>query len=90
MPCNAVWPPEAALAQHGRGELPSSINKLASFLNNEALRILPRMLSAVLGPSAMAPVSSMTVAIMQACFSVKLREPTEVAKELATSLAPVP
>lgn len=43
-----------------------------------------------LAPMRMAPASSKTVAIKQACRSVNTLAPTDVPKEFATSLAPMP
>ena len=40
-------------------------------------------------PTRTAPTNSMTVAISMACTSVRDLEDTDVAKELATSLAPI-
>jgi len=50
--------------------------------------ILVRMVSATRAPTAIEPVNSMAEAIIIACIIVREREETEVAKELATSLAP--
>ena len=52
--------------------------------------IFPRMVSAVFFPSRMAPDASVNIPIITACLRVREPEPTEVAKELATSLAPMP
>lgn len=48
-----------------------------------------RMVSATRLPTATLPENSQTEAMAMACFSVRDREDTELAKELATSLAPV-
>lgn len=48
-----------------------------------------RMVSVTLEPTAIEPLNSMTAAIPIACFIVNDREDTDVAKELATSLAPM-
>jgi hypothetical protein len=55
----------------------------------DTLRILLRMVSATRDPTRTAPANSITVAISIACFIVKDREETDVAKELATSFAPM-
>jgi hypothetical protein len=48
-----------------------------------------RIVSVTREPTSMAPANSMTEAMHMACLRVSEREATEVAKELATSLAPV-
>jgi hypothetical protein len=53
------------------------------------LPILLRMVSATRAPTVTAPANSMTLAIIIACINVRDREETEVAKEFATSLAPM-
>ena len=53
------------------------------------LRILFLIVSATREPTRTAPANSMTDAIIMACFRVRERDETEVAKELATSLAPM-
>jgi hypothetical protein len=58
-------------------------------LNAETLRILLLIVSATREPTRTAPPNSMTVAMSIACFMVRDREETEVAKELATSFAPM-
>jgi hypothetical protein len=50
--------------------------------------ILVRIVSATRDPTATLPENSHTEAISMACLRVREREDTEVAKELATSLAP--
>ena len=55
----------------------------------DTLRILLRMVSATRDPTRTAPANSITVAISIACFMVREREETDVAKELATSFAPM-
>lgn len=49
---------------------------------------LVRIVSVTWAPTAMAPANSMQEAMTMACFNVRDREATDVAKELATSLAP--
>jgi len=51
--------------------------------------ILVRMVSETREPTATEPVNSMMLAMATACFMVKERDETDVAKELATSLAPM-
>jgi hypothetical protein len=51
---------------------------------------LVRMVSVTRDPTSIAPANSMTEAMHMACLRVSEREATEVAKELATSFAPVP
>jgi len=58
-------------------------------LQRSYIRILDRIVSETRAPTAIAPENSMTEAIIMACFMVKDLEETEVAKELATSLAPM-
>lgn len=50
--------------------------------------ICVRMVWATLSPTAMLPLNSQIEAIAIACFKVRDLEETDVAKELATSLAP--
>ena len=59
------------------------------FWKADTLRILFRIVSATRDPTRTAPANSITVAMSMACFIVKDREETEVAKELATSFAPM-
>lgn len=47
------------------------------------------MVSATLAPTKSAPRNSQIAAARTACFILKDREDTDVAKELATSLAPM-
>lgn len=47
-----------------------------------------RMVSETREPTATEPLNSMMLAMATACFMVREREETEVAKELATSFAP--
>ena len=47
-----------------------------------------RIVSVTRAPTVSAPRNSMTLAINIACLKVRDREATDVAKELATSLAP--
>ena len=62
---------------------------IAGFCSNAAtLKILLRMVSATRDPTRTAPANSITEAIIMACFIVREREETDVAKELATSFAP--
>ena len=49
---------------------------------------LVRMVSVTREPTSMAPANSMTEAMHMACLRVSEREATDVAHELATSLAP--
>ena len=49
---------------------------------------LVRIVSVTRAPTSMAPANSITEAMHMACLRVSEREATEVAKELATSLAP--
>lgn len=51
--------------------------------------ILVRMVSATREPTATLPENSQAEAMTMACLRVREREETDVAKELATSLAPV-
>lgn len=48
-----------------------------------------RMVSATREPTETEPANSVTEATRTACFMVRQREEMEVAKELATSLAPM-
>jgi hypothetical protein len=50
--------------------------------------IFSRTVSATLDPTATDPENSMQAAMSIACLSVREREETEEANELATSLAP--
>jgi hypothetical protein len=50
---------------------------------------LVRIVSVTSAPTAMAPANSIHEAIIMACFSVRDRDATDVANELATSLAPI-
>jgi hypothetical protein len=49
---------------------------------------LVRMVSVTRAPTVIAPRNSIMLAMSMACLNVREREATEVAKELATSLAP--
>lgn len=49
---------------------------------------LVRIVSVTWAPTAIAPANSMQEAMTMACFKVRDRDATDVAKELATSLAP--
>lgn len=49
---------------------------------------LVRIVSVTREPTSIAPANSITEAMHMACLRVSEREATEVAKELATSLAP--
>ena len=50
---------------------------------------LVRIVSVTRDPTSMAPANSITEAMHMACLRVSEREATEVANELATSLAPI-
>lgn len=53
------------------------------------IRILLRMVSATRAPTATDPENSIMEAMNMACLRVRDRDETEVANELATSLAPI-
>lgn len=59
-----------------------------SWANSLVLMIFVRIVSGTRVLTAMEPVNSMHVAINMACFIVRDREDTDVAKEFAASLAP--
>ena len=59
-------------------------------LYKEVSTIPPLMVSVVLAPRRKAPPNSQKQAMIKAWARVMEPEPTEVAKELATSLAPIP
>ena len=49
-----------------------------------------RIVLATFEPMSSAPKNSQTDAMTTACLTVRAFEPTDVAKQLATSLAPIP
>lgn len=59
-------------------------------LYKEVSTMPPLMVSVVLAPRRKAPPNSQKQAMIKAWARVMEPEPTEVAKELATSLAPIP
>ena len=66
----------------------ASMRTDGSSVKSEMEMTLVRMVSVTREPTSMAPANSMTEAMHIACLRVSEREATEVAKELATSLAP--
>jgi len=66
----------------------ASISTLGSLSYSCGSTILVRMVSATREPTKTEPLNSVMEAMTIACFIVRQRDETEVANELATSLAP--
>ena len=71
-----------------RAHMKPDMSRSGRELKVEMLMIPSLTVLVVLAPSRMAPPNSVKMAMHTACHSLRDREPTDVAKELATSFAP--